>query len=241
MDLSDKAHNQIAYHHVKLQLHQKQKHFRKKVNVGMVCDIIKSSDDRKQFSDAGMQHDYSKVPPSKALKRRSKCHIQQFLQHCINRSAIAMMAMCQILLLLVFWMNMGCTQASQKYNRLSISNGDPTRMGFFDNEAGVSHVAGGFQLNSMTDFRHVSYEELSNNRDRGFDNFSDPGVTHFSTLLFDHQNAQVSTIYIVFHRIMFKKVYAGRHTITNYLIFTYYTDHCWSSGLIISAGTSWFE
>ena len=45
-------------------------------------------------------------------------------------------------------------------------------------------------IGSINDFRHVSHEELLS-FGNGFDNFTDPGVTHFSEILFDFIHHQV--------------------------------------------------
>ena len=103
---------------------------------------------------------------------------------------------CQISLVfqVIFWTialnEVQRVDALREYDRLSISNGNPTTAGFFDIESGVTHAGGGFDMSSVNDFRHVSHEELLS-IGGGFDNFTDPGVTHFSEILFDFDHYQV--------------------------------------------------
>ena len=134
-----------------------------------------------------------------APKCKRRTYILKYCESLIpdyrkNKNKISVM--CQILL--VFQLIV-CTIATngirsvdgyQGYSRLSISNGDLVRTGFLDIDSGVSHVAGGVEIGSINDFRHVSHEELLS-FGNGFDNFTDPGVTHFSEILFDFIHHQV--------------------------------------------------
>ena len=134
-----------------------------------------------------------------ATKCKRRTYILKYCESLIsnhrkNKKKISVM--CQILL--VFQLIL-CTipangirpvDGSQSYNRLSVSIGDMVRTGFLDVNSGVSHVAGGVEIGSINDFRHVSHEELLS-FGNGFDNFTDPGVTHFSEILFDFIHHQV--------------------------------------------------
>ena len=71
-------------------------------------------------------------------------------------------------------------EASGEYNRLSI----------LDTNSLAEDANNHLSASSISDFRHVSYEELLT-IGNGFDNFTDPGVTHFSEILFDFDHYQV--------------------------------------------------
>ena len=75
--------------------------------------------------------------------------------------------------------------ASEEYNRLSISDTRSFMQG---------HNADLYASLWAIDYRHVSHEELLN-IGNGFDNFTDPGVTHFSEILFDFDHYQVRNPY----------------------------------------------
>ena len=86
----------------------------------------------------------------------------------------------QILLWIVTFNGVVRVNASTEYNRLSIS----------DTHSFGSNTGSFLDENAFNDFRHVSHEELVNIGE-GFDNFTDPGVTHFSEILFDFDHYQV--------------------------------------------------
>ena len=71
--------------------------------------------------------------------------------------------------------------AQEEYNRLSISDSSSIDIGAINGQS--RHYS--------SDYRHVTHEELLSIGD-GFDNFTDPGVTHFSEILFDFDHYQVS-------------------------------------------------
>ena len=70
--------------------------------------------------------------------------------------------------------------ALEEYNRLSISDSSSIDIGAINGQS--KHYS--------SDYRHVTHEELLSIGD-GFDNFTDPGVTHFSEILFDFDHYQV--------------------------------------------------
>ena len=70
--------------------------------------------------------------------------------------------------------------AIEQYNRLSISDKSLTTI----------QRDSDLDVNAFNDFRHVSHDELLRIGD-GFDSFTDPGVTHFSEILFDFNHYQV--------------------------------------------------
>ena len=70
--------------------------------------------------------------------------------------------------------------ALEDYNRLSISDISSIDIDAIKTQSG--HYS--------SDYRHVTHEELLSIGD-GFDNFTDPGVTHFSEILFDFDHYQV--------------------------------------------------
>ena len=70
--------------------------------------------------------------------------------------------------------------ALEEYDRLSISDSISIDIGAINGKS--KHYS--------SDYRHVTHEELLSIGD-GFDNFTDPGVTHFSEILFDFDHYQV--------------------------------------------------
>ena len=73
--------------------------------------------------------------------------------------------------------------AQEEYNRLSISDTSSIDIDAIKSQSG--HYS--------SDYRHVTHEELLSIGD-GFDNFTDPGVTHFSEILFDFDHYQVKLL-----------------------------------------------
>jgi len=102
-----------------------------------------------------------------SINRMSKINFHSFLSLQI---ALFILALSGIMLV----------EASDEYNRLSIS----------DTNSFVEGTNNYLSTSPLSDFRHVSYEELLT-IGNGFDNFTDPGVTHFSEILFDFDHYQV--------------------------------------------------
>lgn len=112
-------------------------------------------------------------------------HLLNSHRKCVSRRKMSSI-FCQILLVLQLILcsfvlkTIEEVNAQEEYNRLSISDSSSIDIGAINGQS--KHYS--------SDYRHVTHEELLSIGD-GFDNFTDPGVTHFSEILFDFDHYQV--------------------------------------------------
>ena len=112
-------------------------------------------------------------------------HLLNSHRKCVSRRKMSSI-FCQILLVLQLIFSSFILKtieevyALEDYNRLSISDISTIDIGAINGQS--KHYS--------SDYRHVTHEELLSIGD-GFDNFTDPGVTHFSEILFDFDHYQV--------------------------------------------------
>ena len=113
-------------------------------------------------------------------------HLPKPHRKCFSRRRMSSI-LCQIVLafqLIIFFFGPNTLieiDALEDYNRLSISDISSIDIDAIKSQSG--HYS--------SDYRHVTHEELLSIGD-GFDNFTDPGVTHFSEILFDFDHYQVN-------------------------------------------------
>ena len=115
-------------------------------------------------------------------------HLPNPHRKCFSRRRMSSI-LCQIVLafqLIIFFFGPNTLieiDALEDYNRLSISDISSIDIDAIKSQSG--HYS--------SDYRHVTHEELLSIGD-GFDNFTDPGVTHFSEILFDFDHYQVKLL-----------------------------------------------
>ena len=150
--------------------------------IKMFCDCESRICENENNNDRLQQPEYRQ----RTSNLKPQNHLLNSHRKCVSRRRMSS-RFCQMLLALqlifCFFVLKTFRQvdALEEYNRLSISDSSSIDIGAINGQS--RHYS--------SDYRHVTHEELLSIGD-GFDNFTDPGVTHFSEILFDFDHYQVS-------------------------------------------------